>query len=86
MDSTSNAASDLRAIQDLIKQNPHQDWENVQESRPDYNPTVQWSATKTPNPGWKIGDGANNDEWKKKNMLHVDPKARDRMFKHISYI
>jgi hypothetical protein len=78
MGTSQNLASDLYAVQDFIKQNPHQDWETVQESRPDYNPTTQWVSTKTPNPGWKSGDGANSDEWERKKMLHVDPKGRDR--------
>lgn len=84
MGSIANPASSLRAIQDIIKENPHQDWDAVQASRPDYDPSSPWTSTKTPNPEWKAGDGASDTEWKRKTMLHVDPKGRDRKLQLLS--
>ncbi|RDW82924.1 flavo protein-like protein oxygenase [Coleophoma crateriformis] len=63
----------------LIKRNPHADFAAVQASRPDFAPNQVWTWSKTPNPAWEIGDGANpGAEWRGKEMVHIDPNAEGR--------
>jgi hypothetical protein len=56
-----------------IKRNPHADFASVEASREQYNLGDSWKYLKSPNPAWKIGDGANNDDWKKHKMVSIDP-------------
>jgi flavin reductase (DIM6/NTAB) family NADH-FMN oxidoreductase RutF len=62
----------------LVNRNPHTNFATVQASRPDYDPTAAWSPSKTPNPPWKYGDGANSAEWKDHGMLDIDPQEPGR--------
>lgn len=45
----------------LIQRNPHPDFSKVEASRPDFaaDKAGKFEFTKTPQPGWKHGDGAN---------------------------
>ncbi|KAI1340158.1 hypothetical protein F5Y15DRAFT_423180 [Xylariaceae sp. FL0016] len=61
-----------------IKRNPHADFAAVEASRPDFDHTKEWKFSKTPNPGWKVGDGASNDEWKKHKFVSIDPYEEGR--------
>ncbi|OJJ34895.1 hypothetical protein ASPWEDRAFT_51134 [Aspergillus wentii DTO 134E9] len=58
---------------------PHGDFEKIQASRPDFNQETQVTFTKSPNPQWKQGDGANdNGESLKKNHVEIDPYEEGR--------
>ena len=43
-----------------IKRNPHPDFKGVEASRPDWDAGRRFGYTKTPNPDWTWGDGANS--------------------------
>ncbi|KAH9906433.1 hypothetical protein F4778DRAFT_648897 [Xylariomycetidae sp. FL2044] len=43
------------------KRNPHPDFKAVEASRPDWDKGSSFRYTKTANPDWKFGDGANNN-------------------------
>lgn len=62
----------------LVNRNPHADFSTVEASRPDYDISCQWNATKTPNPRWKYGDGANNNGWQQHNSIEIDPEEPTR--------
>jgi hypothetical protein len=40
---------------------------------------VTWHLTQTQNPEWKIGDGANNMEWKEHKTVELDPNDKTRV-------
>jgi hypothetical protein len=63
----------------LIKRNPHRDFPAVEASRPDYDHAASWSASKTPNPKWGPGDGANGPKtnWDGP-LVHIDPQEPGR--------
>lgn len=58
---------------------PHPDFDKVQASRPDFRTETEVTATKTPNPSWKQGGGANDGgESLKKDHVEIDPYAEGR--------
>ncbi|KAJ5747029.1 uncharacterized protein N7511_008725 [Penicillium nucicola] len=57
----------------------HPDFDKVQASRPDWREGAEVGYTKSPNPTWKSGDGANdNGESLKKNHVEIDPHEEGR--------
>lgn len=62
----------------LVQRNPHGNFAAVEASRPDYDSSCQWTPTKTPNPKWTYGDGANNDAWQKHSFIEIDPDEATR--------
>lgn len=55
------------------------DFEKVQASRPDFRRDAEVTFTKSPNPTWKQGDGANDGgECLKKDHVEIDPHADGR--------
>lgn len=62
----------------LVNRNPHGDFSAVQASRPDYDSSCQWKLTKTPNPTWTYGNGANNDAWRQQSSIEIDPDEPTR--------
>lgn len=62
----------------LVKRNPHADFPAVQASRPDYDAAQNWSWSKTPNPNWLPGDGANSNEYQAHKLLSIDPDSPTR--------
>ncbi|CAN3372772.1 hypothetical protein DIURU_004739 [Diutina rugosa] len=44
--------------------------------RPEFDPTATFGLTKVPNPQWKLGQGANSDEWKRHKKVELDPAER----------
>jgi flavin reductase (DIM6/NTAB) family NADH-FMN oxidoreductase RutF len=62
----------------LVYRNPHADFATVEASRLDYDSSRHWRMTKTPNPSWRFGDGANNNAWKQHNSTAIDPDELDR--------
>lgn len=62
-----------------VKRNPHPDFAQVQASRPDWRDERKWNFTKTKDPSWKYGQGANDGgESLKKNHVEIDPYAEGR--------
>lgn len=47
-------------------------------SRPDFKAETNLEFYKTPNPNWKPGQGANDDEWKSHKKIDFDPNGEDR--------
>ena len=63
----------------VIKRNPHGDFNKVQAARPDWDTSKHWNFTKTANPGWTYGSGANDGgECLKKDHVEIDPNAEGR--------
>lgn len=54
-----------------VGRNPHPDFASVQASRPDWEEKSQWHFTKTKDPNWKLGQGA-NDGGASLNKKHVE--------------
>jgi len=62
-----------------VNRNPHPDFSAVQASRPDWSEAAQFHYTKTRNPDWKLGDGANDGgESLKKKHVEIDPYEEGR--------
>ena len=62
----------------LVDRNPHADFTAVKSSRPDYDNLCQGTQTKTPNPRWTYGDGANNKAWQQHSSIDIDPDEPTR--------
>lgn len=60
-----------------IKRNPHGDFKQVEESRPDFNGKI-WKYTKVPDPNWRPGNGANDSSQVSKTKIELDPYSGDR--------
>jgi hypothetical protein len=57
----------------IVKRNQHPDFDKVQASRPDWS-NSEWHYTKTKDPTWKWGQGANDGgESLKKGHIEIDP-------------
>lgn len=55
------------------------DFDKTQASRPDFRHDAEVTYTKSPNPAWKQGDGANDGgESLKKNHVEIDPNEEGR--------
>jgi len=62
-----------------VNRNPHPDFKRVETSRPDWSDASQWHFTKTKQPGWRLGQGANDDgECLKKKHIEIDPYEEGR--------
>ena len=62
-----------------IGRNPHPDFGKVEASRPDWTTGPQFTFTKTKQPGWKFGDGANDGgESLKKEHREINPHEEGR--------
>ena len=62
-----------------VKRNPHPDFTKVEASRPDWDEKNEWHFTKTKQPGWKLGQGANDGgESLKKKHVEIDPYEEGR--------
>jgi len=66
----------------LVNRNPHADFSAVEATRSDYDSSCHWTTTKTPNPKWTYGDGANNDEWQDHSLIEIDPDEPGRPSNH----
>lgn len=62
----------------LVNRNPHPDFSAVEASRPDYDTSRQYTSTKTPNPKWTYGDGANDPSWRDQTSTEIDPDEPTR--------
>jgi hypothetical protein len=66
--------------QDMVpwtQRDPNAGFTAVEASRPPYDATQNWHMSKTPNPEWKIGDGASID-CKDRKFLAFDPQEEGR--------
>lgn len=62
-----------------VKRNPHPDFSKVEASRPDWADANAWHFTKTKQPGWKLGQGANDGgESLTKKHVEIDPYEEGR--------
>ena len=62
-----------------VKRNPHPDFKKVEAARPAWNQDSQMYFTQTKQPGWKLGDGANDGgESLKKKHVEIDPYEEGR--------
>ncbi|KAK5128931.1 hypothetical protein LTR85_000264 [Meristemomyces frigidus] len=57
-----------------VQRNPHGNFKDVEASRPDWKEQDTWAFTKTKNPDWKPGQGANDGgECLKHEHVDIDP-------------
>lgn len=62
-----------------VKRNPHGNFKEVEAGRPDWRSEEKWAFTKTKQPEWKPGMGANDGgECLKKKHVEIDPYAEGR--------
>lgn len=61
-----------------IKRNPHPDFAKVQASRRDFETDRSWNFSKTIDPNWKYGDGANDKSGLSKKHISIDPYEEGR--------
>lgn len=61
-----------------IKRNPHPDFSKVQASRPDWDQGRSWEFSKTVDPNWKYGGGANDKSGSSKEHVSIDPYQEGR--------
>ena len=74
------AAHEQRFDQEkMVQRNPHPDFSKVESSRPDWDVKNEWHFTKTKQPEWKLGQGANDHgESLKKAHVEIDPYEEGR--------
>lgn len=77
---SSNQHNSMMDGEAAVKRNPHPDFKKVEASRPDWHERQpNWEFTKTKNPDWKLGGGANDGgEGVKKEHREIDPYAEGR--------
>ena len=62
-----------------VGRNPHPNFGEVQALRPDWRPEESWHFTKTVDPDWRLGRGANdNGESLKKKHIEINPYEEGR--------
>lgn len=62
-----------------VQRNPHPDFSKVEASRPDWDPKIEWHFTKTKQPGWRLGQGANDGGASvEKKHVEIDPYEEGR--------
>lgn len=67
------------AQEKLVHRNPHPDFNKVEASRPDWAERSEWHFTKTKQPGWKLGQGANDGgESLEKKHVEINPYEQGR--------
>ena len=66
----SKADGDRGDLESTVRRNPHPDFKQVESSRPDW-PELNWTVSKTRNPGWRFGQGA-TDGGQSLTMAHVE--------------
>lgn len=45
-------------------------------NRPQFDANAKYEVTQLPNPQWKLGQGANSDDWKQHKKVEFDPEQR----------
>lgn len=77
-DSQPQKAQERHDAEATIKRNPHGDFSKVQASRPDWDGSKHWQFSKTCDPEWKYGSGANDKSGLDKKHISIDPNAEGR--------
>ena len=77
-DSQPQKAQERHDAEATIKRNPHGDFSKVQASRPDWDASKHWGFSKTCDPEWKYGSGANDKSGLDKKHISIDPNAEGR--------
>ncbi|KAH6897156.1 hypothetical protein B0T10DRAFT_476105 [Thelonectria olida] len=69
-----------RTMADSAKRNPHPDFKATEAARPDWDSKAGVRFTKTPDPDWKLGSGANKlgETGPSKAHIAIDPHAPGR--------
>ena len=63
----------------IVKRNPHPDFKKVEASRPPFDHSREFTFTKTSNPEWKPGSGANDEGASlQKKHVEIDPYETGR--------
>jgi hypothetical protein len=78
---TASSSNERAAIEASLNRNPHPDFKDVESQRPAWDSDAEWGFTKTKNPSWKFGDGANDGgACLTKESAEVDPHEEGRKF------
>ena len=77
-DSKPQVMQEKHDAEQVIKRNPHGDFNKVQASRPDWDESRKFEFRKTADPGWKYGSGANEKSHESKAHVEIDPYAEGR--------
>lgn len=56
----------------------HGNFKDVEASRPPFEEDVQYHLTKTVDPSWQPGTGANTSDWKQHKTVEIDPYGEGR--------
>lgn len=76
--SAPQAIQEKHDAEQVIKRNPHGDFDKVQASRPDWDSSRAWNLTKTALPSWEYGSGANDKSKLDKKHVSIDPNEPGR--------
>ncbi|KAF2119887.1 hypothetical protein BDV96DRAFT_566265 [Lophiotrema nucula] len=82
MSTTKDPSDQKLDAESTVKRNPHPDFKGVEASRPDFDQSSQFRFTKTPQPGWKPGEGANNPPPADAKHREIDPYEEGRPIIH----
>ncbi|KAB8556597.1 hypothetical protein FH972_025634 [Carpinus fangiana] len=75
----STSAASKPTAEQPIQRNPHPDFKKVEASRAPFDSTRKWSVSQTPQPEWRLGDGANdNGASLAHEHVEIDPYAAGR--------
>lgn len=65
-------------LKSQVKTNSHPEFSKVEQERPSFDTSKTWKYTKIPDVNWKVGTGANSDEWKTHEKISIDPYQEGR--------
>ncbi|KAI5962381.1 uncharacterized protein KGF55_003457 [Candida pseudojiufengensis] len=51
-------------LENQVERNPDPDFNKAENERPSFDFDLKWSYTQIPEKDWKVGSGANNNDWK----------------------
>ncbi|ABN67617.2 flavo protein oxygenase [Scheffersomyces stipitis CBS 6054] len=78
MSAPNSKTAERPGLEAQIQRNPHPDFRKVERERPPFESDISWKYTQIPKTDWKIGDGANDTEWKKHKKIQIDPYGDSR--------
>ena len=70
-------AQEMHDAEVVIQRNPHGDFSAVQASRPDWDHDKHWTYSKTADPKWEYGSGANDKSNIDKKHIEINPSERE---------
>ena len=77
-DSKPQVVQEKHDAEAVIQRNPHGNFTAVQDSRPDWDHSKHWAYTKTADPSWQYGSGANDKSDLEKDHVEIDPNEPGR--------